>query len=739
MVKFSFCFFFVKNGEWLPGTPERLKGSYVFVCCHRSRDRRCGVCGLALISRFKEEIELHGLQSTVSVSPCSHLGGHKYAGNVIVFGSKINGEVTGHWYGYVTPEDVQVLLEQHILKGEIVDWLWSYLTDPNSLISSASRSFQNEGLLSGGADTALSDAEFGLSRLDFRTSQLAGSVEFYQRHVFLCHKNPKVWPPRIEASEFVCVPRLLSAAVMAKKADMNKEALDYIIALPVSHAKKAPNFNEQCEQCKRQQLFHNLLSYLTDPNSLISSASRSFQNEGLLSGGADTALSDAEFGLSRLDFRTSQLAGSVEFYQRHVFLCHKNPKVWPPRIEASEFDRVPRLLSAAVMAKKADMNKELSISSVSAQILVLPLGKLMAAYLPSKPIRVPLTNWSFFLNPGPFNLKEHVLITIFANSGPGGVYALHIVTIVKAFYHRNISGVAAFILSLITQLSISSVSAQILVLPLGKLMAAYLPSKPIRVPLTNWSFSLNPGPFNLKEHVLITIFANSGPGGVYALHIVTIVKAFYHRNIPGVAAFILSLTTQMLVNGWAGLFRKYLVDSTYMWWPANLVQVSLFRALHEKEKRPKGGHTRLQFFFMIFVASCAYYIVPSYLFPSISALSLVYCIWKDSVTAQQFGGGISGLGLVSFGLDWSTVAGFLGTPLATPGFAIINILVGFMLFVYVIIPIAYWSNAYDAKKFPIFLPTLLIILDSSTTYPKFLMKKHLILILQLMTVTANFI
>ena len=88
----------MKNGEWLPAaTPERLKGSYVFVCCHRSRDRRCGVCGPALISRIKGEIELHGLQSTVSVSPCSHLGGHKHAGNVIIFGSKINGEVTGHW------------------------------------------------------------------------------------------------------------------------------------------------------------------------------------------------------------------------------------------------------------------------------------------------------------------------------------------------------------------------------------------------------------------------------------------------------------------------------------------------------------------------------------------------------------------------------------------------------------------------------------------------------------------
>ena len=33
----------------------------------------------------------------------------------------------------------------------------------------------------------------------------------------------------------------------------------------------------------------------------------------------------------------------------------------------------------------------------------------------------------------------------------------------------------------------------------------------------------------------------------------------------------------MLGYGWAGLFRRYLVDSPYMWWPANLVQVSLFR------------------------------------------------------------------------------------------------------------------------------------------------------------------
>ncbi|BAF09895.2 Os02g0725100 [Oryza sativa Japonica Group] len=114
----------VKDTEWLPGSPEAIKGSYVFVCCHASRDKRCGVCGPALIKRFKEEIGVQGLADQVSVSACSHVGGHKYAGNVIVFSADAKGEVTGHWYGYVSPDDVPVLLHKHIGQGEIVDHLW---------------------------------------------------------------------------------------------------------------------------------------------------------------------------------------------------------------------------------------------------------------------------------------------------------------------------------------------------------------------------------------------------------------------------------------------------------------------------------------------------------------------------------------------------------------------------------------------------------------------------------------
>ncbi|CAD5191174.1 unnamed protein product [Musa acuminata subsp. malaccensis] len=256
------------------------------------------------------------------------------------------------------------------------------------------------------------------------------------------------------------------------------------------------------------------------------------------------------------------------------------------------------------------------------------------------------------------------------------------------------------------QISLSSVCVQILALPVGRAMAAILPTTRIKIPLTNWSFSMNPGPFNLKEHVLITIFANAGAGGVYAVNIVTIMKAFYHRGINIIAALLLSETTQLLGFGWAGLFRKYLVDSPYMWWPGNLVQVSLFRALHEEEKRPKGGVSRFQFFLIVITCSFAYYVVPNVLFPSITAISVICLIWKKSVTAHQIGSGLHGLGVGSFGLDWSTIAGFLGSPLASPAFATFNILAGYIFLVYVIVPIAYWSNAYGSKNFPVYTSSL---------------------------------
>ncbi|CAN6812796.1 unnamed protein product [Brassica oleracea] len=232
------------------------------------------------------------------------------------------------------------------------------------------------------------------------------------------------------------------------------------------------------------------------------------------------------------------------------------------------------------------------------------------------------------------------------------------------------------------QLWVSSVAAQVLTLPLGKFMAATLPTKKFVFPGTKWSWSFNPGPFNVKEHVLISIFANTGAGGAYATSIITIVKAFYHRQLNVAAAMLLTQTTQRRFSK-EHLRLIYDISFSCSCWDMdglgssgssswNLVQVSLFRAVHEKEDLQKGQQTRLRFFLIVFV------------------------------TAQIVGSGLKDLGIGSFGLDWSTVAGFLGSPLAVPFFAIANFFAGFFIFLYILLPIFYWSNAYDAQKFPFY-------------------------------------
>ncbi|XP_004309550.1 PREDICTED: oligopeptide transporter 7 [Fragaria vesca subsp. vesca] len=250
-------------------------------------------------------------------------------------------------------------------------------------------------------------------------------------------------------------------------------------------------------------------------------------------------------------------------------------------------------------------------------------------------------------------------------------------------------------------LSITAISAQIAVVPLGQLMAANITTR-VFFKGTRWEFTLNPGPFNVKEHVLITIFANSGAGTVYAIHIVTVVKVFYKQHITFFVSLLVILTTQVLGFGWAGIFRRYLVEPAAMWWPANLVQVSLFRALHEREERPKGGVTRTQFFLIAFMCSFAYYVFPGYLFTMLTSLSWICWIFPSSVLAQQIGSGLYGLGLGAVGLDWSTISSYLGSPLASPWFATANVAAGFVFVMYVLTPICYWLNLYKAKTFPIF-------------------------------------
>uniref|UniRef100_A0A804HND4 Oligopeptide transporter n=1 Tax=Musa acuminata subsp. malaccensis TaxID=214687 RepID=A0A804HND4_MUSAM len=120
---------------------------------------------------------------------------------------------------------------------------------------------------------------------------------------------------------------------------------------------------------------------------------------------------------------------------------------------------------------------------------------------------------------------------------------------------------------------LSQVCINIIVLIVGKLMANMLPNKVVRMPYTNWGFSLNPGPFNLKEHVVTTILAGTESASA-GFEILSMSKIFYHKDIPLLPAMLLVLSIQFLGYGFAGIFTKLLVDSPYMWWPSTLVDVS---------------------------------------------------------------------------------------------------------------------------------------------------------------------
>lgn len=96
-------------------------------------------------------------------------------------------------------------------------------------------------------------------------------------------------------------------------------------------------------------------------------------------------------------------------------------------------------------------------------------------------------------------------------------------------------------------LTITAVSAQIAVLPIGRFMAAALPKRKYWLPWTRFQFCLNPGPFNLKEHVLITIFAGAGATTVTAIHIVNIVKIYHRRNLEIPVGLLIVITSQVII------------------------------------------------------------------------------------------------------------------------------------------------------------------------------------------------
>ena len=121
----------------------------VLICGHGGRDERCGKLGSILRDEFEEKLQGQGISllkgppvaepekfktEVVSNAPIarvgliSHIGGHKWAGNVIIYippsfcRNSLAGK--GIWYGRVSPEHVEGIVAKTVLGGKVIKELF---------------------------------------------------------------------------------------------------------------------------------------------------------------------------------------------------------------------------------------------------------------------------------------------------------------------------------------------------------------------------------------------------------------------------------------------------------------------------------------------------------------------------------------------------------------------------------------------------------------------------------------
>ncbi|KAF9578286.1 hypothetical protein BGW38_005999 [Lunasporangiospora selenospora] len=114
---------------WLPQAA-------IMICSHKRRDKRCGITAPILHKEFKRLLrskDIHGDgEGDVEIWNVSHIGGHKFAGNVIVHRGSSKGvgkeerdtldedPKMAVWYGRVEPSHCKTIVETTIERGEVI-------------------------------------------------------------------------------------------------------------------------------------------------------------------------------------------------------------------------------------------------------------------------------------------------------------------------------------------------------------------------------------------------------------------------------------------------------------------------------------------------------------------------------------------------------------------------------------------------------------------------------------------
>ncbi|KAI0710524.1 small oligopeptide transporter [Earliella scabrosa] len=248
-------------------------------------------------------------------------------------------------------------------------------------------------------------------------------------------------------------------------------------------------------------------------------------------------------------------------------------------------------------------------------------------------------------------------------------------------------------------LMVTGIVAQLVSFPLGRAWARWVPHTKV------FGVSLNPGWFTIKEHVLITIMAGVGAQAAYATEIIAVQRVWYKQDFNFAYQWMLVMSTQLIGFSVGGLARRLLVAPASMIWPNSLVVCALFNTLHSQSYAGIGPHggaglSRERFFAYAFLSAGLWYIVPGYLFQALSVFTWACWIAPQNVKVNALFGYRSGMGFSLLSFDWNQIA-FIGSPLATPWWSEANVIAGFLIFYWLLVPLIYFTNVWYTQYMPI--------------------------------------
>ncbi|KAJ3912570.1 OPT oligopeptide transporter [Lentinula edodes] len=231
-----------------------------------------------------------------------------------------------------------------------------------------------------------------------------------------------------------------------------------------------------------------------------------------------------------------------------------------------------------------------------------------------------------------------------------------------------------------------------------------------------WRF-LNHGPFNLKEHVAITIMSSTASASALAISILASQDLYY--NIECIMPHPIStvvlkeydrlISSQLVGYGLAGIMRDFLVYPTFAIYPQIIPQVQLYDTLHRSQEAIMQKK-RMKFFWFIFIGIFIWEWFPEYIAPTLTGIS-IFCLAdrKSPWVTRIFGGANNneGLGALALCFDWVYVGSGGGTigAMFTPLSTMLSLYAGCAVCM-IAFCACYAMNTWDTQNFP-FLSQLL--------------------------------